>query len=164
VPNLSATLRDDVGQVGRVRLAGRFQLMNPKNFARSVIGKITGRTLREAGTSPVCQKVLLEVYRSGSITGLPPPDWRGLGFRTQSQNDEDGYLLYIFAVIGFQSRKVVEICCGDGQESNTANLILYHGCTGLLVEGDRDLATRARRFYSRHPNTTYWPPKIAHCW
>jgi hypothetical protein len=138
--------------------------MNLWNFARSIIWKITDSTFLRARPTSVSQKALFESYRAGSITGLPPPDWRGLGFRTHSQNDEDGYLIYIFAVIGFQSRRVVEICCGDGRESNTANLILYHGCTGLLVDGDQSLASQAQNFYSSHPNTMYWPPKIVHCW
>jgi hypothetical protein len=129
--------------------------MNPKNFARSIIWKIADSTFLRARPTSVSQNVLLETYRTGSIAGLPAPDWRGLGFRTQSQNDEDGYLLYIFAV---------EVCCGDGRESNTANLILYHGCTGLPVDGDHGLAKQARQFYSGQPNTMYRPPKIVHRW
>src|SRR5262249_25897765 len=50
------------------------------------------------------------------------------GFRAYSQFEEDGILLYIFSMIGFRSRKVVELCCGTGDESMSANLIINHGC------------------------------------
>src|SRR4051812_2080380 len=46
--------------------------------------------------------------------------------RVNSQNGEDGILLYIFSVIGFTNRKCVEMCAGDGMECNTANLIIQH--------------------------------------
>jgi len=61
------------------------------------------------------------------------------GFKVYSQFDEDGILLYLFSLIGFTNRKVVEICCGHGAECNTANLIINHACYGLLFDGDRQI-------------------------
>lgn len=112
----------------------------------------------------VAQKSLLELYRSNASRGLHPPDWRNVGFRVFSQNDEDGFLLYIFALIGFSSRRVVEICCGSGDESNTANLLINHACTGLLFEGNPDLVARANMFYEAQPTTCLWPPEIINEW
>jgi hypothetical protein len=68
-----------------------------------------------------------------------------------SQNGEDGILLHIFSVIGAQDHQFVEIGVGDGTQCNTANLAINFGWKGLLIEGDRELAQRARRFYQRQP-------------
>jgi hypothetical protein len=69
------------------------------------------------------------------------------GFKVYSQTDEDGILLYLLSVTGFRTRLCVEICAGDGQECNTANLIINHGYHGLLVDGNQELVDRGRRFY-----------------
>jgi hypothetical protein len=66
----------------------------------------------------------------------PPPLLDNVGFKAYSQFEEDGILLYIFSLIGFTNRKVVEICCGTGNECNTANLIIHHACHGLLLDGN----------------------------
>lgn len=112
----------------------------------------------------VGQKALFETYRSNAERGSTPPAWKDLGFRVHSQHEEDGYLLFLFAVLGFTNRRVLEICCGSGDESNTANLIVNHRCDGLLFEGSKELAERAKAFYASHPDTRYWPPKVVHDW
>ncbi|WP_250502846.1 hypothetical protein [Caballeronia sp. AZ7_KS35] len=73
-------------------------------------------------------------------------------------------MLYIFAVLGFNTRRVVEVCCGNGQESNTANLLVNHRCTGLLFEGSEALASAARQFYAEQPSTMFWPPTVVRDW
>jgi len=112
----------------------------------------------------VAQKTLFETYRVNAFQGFRPPDWRDLGWSAYSQHDEDGYLLYIFSALGFNTRRVVEVCCGNGRESNTANLLLNHRCTGALFEGSEALATVARQFYSEHSATAFWPPAIVCDW
>jgi hypothetical protein len=53
-----------------------------------------------------------------------------------SQCGEDGVLQCIYEVIGTRSRYFVEFGAWDGQHlSNTANLRLHHGWSGLLMEG-----------------------------
>jgi len=59
-------------------------------------------------------------------------------FRNYSQNGEDGILWYVFSLIGTVNKTCVEICAGNGRECNTANLIINHGWTGLLFDGDLD--------------------------
>lgn len=86
------------------------------------------------------------------------------GFRVYSQNDEDGFLLYIFSLVGLTNKRVVEICAGNGFESNTANLIINHHCIGLLFDGDHNNVSRAKKFYETNLNTKYWPPTIVHAW
>lgn len=112
----------------------------------------------------VAQKGLCEIYRGHAARGLPRPDWHDLGFRIHSEHDEDGILLYIFSLLGLTNRKLVEICCGNGAESNTANLLINHRCVGLLFDGDAQLVEQARSFYAANPSTRIWPPKILHQW
>jgi len=53
-----------------------------------------------------------------------------------SQFGEDGVLGRIYEVIGTTNRRFVEFGAWDGEHwSNTANLRLHHGWTGLLMEG-----------------------------
>lgn len=47
----------------------------------------------------------------------------------------------------------MEICAGDGIECNTANLILNHGWTGLLVDGDEANVARGSAFYAQSRQT-----------
>jgi hypothetical protein len=60
--------------------------------------------------------------------------------------------------------KSVETCAGNGIRCNTANLIIYHRWTGLLVDGDESLVEQGRRFYRRNPNTFVYPPTLVHAW
>ena len=66
---------------------------------------------------------------------------------TYSQGGEDGVLRRLFERIGARHRVFVEFGAWDGLHlSNTANLRLHHGWTGLLMEGsDRADGTVVRR-------------------
>lgn len=57
------------------------------------------------------------------------------GFRTFSQNDEDGILQEIFGRIGITHRTFVEFGVQDGLQTNT-RLLLYQGWRGLWIEAD----------------------------
>jgi len=85
-------------------------------------------------------------------------------FRNYSQNGEDGILWYVFSLVGTVNKTCVEICAGNGRECNTANLIINHGWTGLLFDGDLDNVETGRRFYRKHPDTFTYPPKFVHGW
>ena len=53
-----------------------------------------------------------------------------------SQGGEDGVLLRLFEKVGVRNRSFVEFGAWDGRHlSNTANLRLHHGWSGLLMEG-----------------------------
>lgn len=86
------------------------------------------------------------------------------GFSCYSQTDEDGILLYLFAILGTVNRRCVEICAGNGLECNTANLLLNHGWHGLLVDGAADRVQRGRRFYSASRRTYVYPPTFVDTW
>jgi len=103
-------------------------------------------------------------YQALAAAGGPFPSLADIGFQAFSQTDEDGILLYLFALVSARERTCVEICAGDGRECNTANLIINHGWTGLLVDGDARLVERGRRFYREHPHTRIAPPTFVHAW
>src|SRR5690606_6410431 len=86
------------------------------------------------------------------------------GFKVYSQFNEDGILLYIFSLIGFSNRKVVEICAGHGEECNTANLIINHACHGLLFDGDGANIEHAQKFFARNQSTWLLPPICKQAW
>lgn len=82
-----------------------------------------------------------------------PPDWRkdleAHASQVHSQGGEDGVLLRLFEKIGARHRHFVEFGAWDGLHlSNTANLRLNHGWSGLLMEGsdraDGELVQRER--------------------
>ena len=86
------------------------------------------------------------------------------GFRCFSQSDEDGLLLYIFSLVGTTNKRVVEICAGDGIECNASNLIINHGWSGLLFDGNEQNITSGNRFYARCRDTYSRPPTFVHAW
>jgi len=71
------------------------------------------------------------------------------GFRTYSQNDEDGIIQEIFARIGIENSTFIEFGVEDGQQSNTA-LLLYKGWRGLWIEcSDKHYASISEFFKSQ---------------
>lgn len=91
-------------------------------------------------------------------------DFSDVQFRAFSQNEEDGILLYIFSLINMKSKIAVEICSGNGIECNAANLIINHGFTGLLIDGDKKKCEVSKKFYNSHQNTFCWPPTVVNSW
>ena len=73
-------------------------------------------------------------------------------------------LLYIFSLIGMGSRVAVEVCAGNGIESNSANLIVNHGFSGLLFDGNEKDIQTAREFFAHSKDTFVFPPKTIHAW
>ena len=110
----------------------------------------------------VAQKVLVETYRNNFQS--KGRDFRDVGFGIYSQHDEDGILLYIFSLIGVETYRAVEMCAGTGIECNTANLILNHRWTALLVDGDRQNISKAKAFYSMRLESMHWLPDIVEAW
>ncbi len=88
---------------------------------------------------------------STSAAAPPAPDWRSdlesHAKQVYSQGGEDGVLLRLFDIIGVRHRSFVEFGAWDGVHlSNTANLRLNHGWSGLLMDGsDRADGTLVRR-------------------
>jgi hypothetical protein len=91
-------------------------------------------------------------------------DFDEVEFRNHSQNGEDGILWYIFSLLGTANKRCVEICAGSGTQCNCANLIINHGWTGLLFDGNEDLIKKGRQNFRNHPDTFTYPPKLVHAW
>lgn len=134
------------------------------NIARKIrrLAKFQQNPTRQAQDSVVAQKLLMERYRTER--GACLQKLRDVGFGIYSQHDEDGILLYIFGLIGVVSYRSVEICAGNGIECNTANLLLNHRWTGLLVDGNPKNVSAAKEFYLSRPETMHWPPDIVGEW
>ncbi len=119
---------------------------------------------RHSSVDKGSQILLTLKYKQFLYDKRPLPTFGDVGFRAYSQNDEDGILLYIFALIGTTNRRAVEVCAGNGIERNTANLIVNHGWTALLFDGDKDNVSRGQSFYSRCRDTFIFPPTFVHAW
>jgi hypothetical protein len=86
------------------------------------------------------------------------------GFRVYSEFEEDGMILYVLALIGFKSKKVVEMCCGTGRECMATNLILNHGFDGYLFDGDPRNIESARGFFQSKKDCLLYIPVLRHAW
>ncbi len=129
-----------------------------------VMQRLGDERIEQVANAAVSQKALLATYRQLHHSQAKPLPFADVGFSAHSQYEEDGILLYIFALIGATNRRCVEICCGDGVECNTANLIIEHGFNGLLVDGDDANIARASDYYGNHRRTRHWPPVITKQW
>ncbi len=93
----------------------------------------------------------------------PPPeeiDFSKHELSVFSQNGEDGVLGIIFEMIKPTHRYAVEFGASDGIEnSNTRNLIINFGWSGLLIEGDKKFAYMAKKNYEYLPRV-----KVIHAW
>ena len=125
-----------------------------------------GQTIHDGDSCPskLSQLLLIQQYQALARAGGPLPEFADVEFRAFSQNGEDGILLYLTALLGAKSRRVLEICAGDGMQCNAANLIINHGWEGLLFDGDAENIARGRGFYARHPDTSSLPPRLVQAW
>jgi hypothetical protein len=103
-------------------------------------------------------------YQALAESGKRLPGLDEVGFKVLSQTDEDGILLFIFSIIGTHNKKSVEICAGNGIECNTSNLIIHHGWSGLLIDGNASLVKQGQEFYQKNRYTYVYPPTFAHSW
>ena len=100
----------------------------------------------------IAQRHLYHYYRNLALTGSVP-SLRETGFRCFSQFEEDGKLLFIFAMLGQPSGAFVDIGSADGINSNCANLALNFGWRGVFIDGNENSIIRGREFYENHPDT-----------
>lgn len=144
----------------RARLAAR---------ARAVLSGVLSpqerKQIDEIGSVGKGMQLLLALkYQEMRHASVPLPRFADVEFRAYSQNGEDGILLYLFSLLGTADKTCVEICAGNGIECNCANLLINHGWTGLLVDGNPANVEEGRRFYARSRDTFSWPPLFLHSW
>jgi hypothetical protein len=108
----------------------------------------------------VAQRHLYNYYQNEIRRGMRW-DLGDTGFRNCSQFEEDGILLYIFAAIGMNNRRFVDIGSGNGINSNCANFLLNFGWHGLFIDGSERNIDAGRAYYGKHPDTWLFPPKFA---
>lgn len=135
-------------------------LKSARDYALGPVGKRTVGSFENT----ISQLHLTLAYRQIAGSGGVLPALSDTGFTVYSADDVDGILLFVFAVIGTTNKKCVEICAGDGIQCNTANLIINHGWTGLLVDGNADSVERARHYYGINRSTAIYPPTIVNSW
>lgn len=111
------------------------------------------------------QKILINQHQDNARRGVKThADIAEAGFRCYSQFEEDGIILYVLSLIGMSSRKVVEICCGVGSECMAANLILNHGYSGYLFDGDKSNVQAATHFFRSKKDCLLSLPEIRQAW
>ena len=142
----------------------------PKQRIKAMLSRAVSGVMREheeasrleAKTSvalKVAQRHLFNYYQQTALQGMR---WRlsDMGFRVFSQFEEDGILLYIFAVIGTHNRTFVDIGSADGINSNCANLLVNFGWNGLFIDGSEQNIARGKAYYEKHPDTWAYPPRF----
>ena len=102
------------------------------------------------------KQMALHYLEAKNKNALPPIT--ETGFKVFSQFEEDGYLLFIFSIIGHGKKTFIEIGANDGINSNCSNLCIHFGWTGLFFEGDNTLIKRGRKFYSKYPTPYHAKP------
>jgi hypothetical protein len=116
-----------------------------------------GRYLRRRIATPITQRIdmqselLYEMHVRELLRSAPynrPQRLEPHGFRSFSQNDEDGILQEIFRRIGTDAGTFVEFGLQTGMQSNT-RLLLYRGWRGLWIEADADACGMIRRVFAR---------------
>jgi len=77
-----------------------------------------------------------------------------------SQFEEDGMLLFIFAVIGMDCKSFIEIGSDDGVNSNSANLYFNFGWHGLFIDANPRSVSRGRKFFQKYPHPWFYQPQF----
>ena len=96
-----------------------------------------------------------ELLHRNELPALPET-----GFRVFSQFEEDGLLVFVFAMIGMDNKVFVEIGSDDGVNSNSANLYFNFGWRGLFIDGNPKSIKRGERFFAKYPHPWFYKPKF----
>lgn len=136
-----------------------------------VVRDSVGSALREAIASNqeiFCQQIQRNIvnqymlFKQNKI--VPYNNIQDAGFRVYYQFEEDGIILYVLSMIGFRTKRVVEMCCGSGDECMSTNLILNHGFDGYLFDGNQDNIARADTFFRSKKDCLLYPPVLTQSW
>jgi hypothetical protein len=136
------------------------QRIGARLFGPEVLSEVD----RASSTTKPIQILLSQRYQEIVRRRDPLPAFREVEFRTFSQNGEDGILLFLFSIAGMTNRKLLDLGSGNGLVANSTNLLVYHGWTGLLLDGDENNVAMAREFFARCRDTGIWPPTVAQAW
>lgn len=107
------------------------------------------------------QQLLLLYYRQLAFEDHPL-SLRDVSWDVSYSTGEDDILLNKISIIGMDTWLAVDIGCGEVCGSNIANLLVYHGYSGLLMDGDRLNVRMSRDFCLYCPQTCFNPPSVVH--
>lgn len=105
----------------------------------------------------ISQRQLFHYYRDKQQGGNLPA-LKDTGFRVFSQFEEDGKLLFIFAMLGMENKTFIEIGSDDGVNSNSANLYFNFDWQGLFIDGNPKSIARGKRFFEKYPHPWFPSP------
>jgi len=100
-------------------------------------------------------------YKQMAAAGGPLPSYRDVGFKVFCDADEDGILLFLLTVVGSGRKRLIELGSASLNASNTSNLILHHGWSGLLVDADEEAMTATEAEFK---NLGVRPPTMVNAW
>lgn len=103
------------------------------------------------------QQVFVQRIRKEASEGKLSPISEN-GFKNFSQFEEDGLVLYLFALLDSKNKTFVEFGADDGINSNAANLHFHHDFTGLFLDGNPKAIERGRYFYKKYGNQNVTAP------
>ncbi len=89
------------------------------------------------------------------------PTYRDVGFGVFCDSDEDGILLFLTTLVGSGSRRLIDLGFATVEASNSANLVVHHGWTGLLVDADGSAIGRAQAEFRA---LGAYPPRMVSAW
>jgi len=143
--------------IGSIREASKSLI---DRTAQVLLGRQAVQERTSAATKIALQQLYLH-YRERVEANLPLCHPREAGLRIFSQFDEDGIIVFLLGAVGVGTYRFVDIGAGDGVTgSNTANLALNLGFDGAMFDGNFDRVRYGQRFYARHPDTRYLPPRF----
>ncbi len=129
-----------------------------KNFLKDKFLVLKVRNRFEPAVQ-IGQRQLFHHYKE-LVKKKEPIALKDTGFRVFSQFEEDGILLYIFAVLGMKNKTFVEVGCDDGVNSNSANLYFNFGWRGLFIDGNKQSVKRGVKFFNKYPHNWLYTPKF----
>lgn len=120
---LSRVLRPITRRVGDVLC----RLMNP---TLPLPRALAYRILSKYGEAKLVQQLWLHYVQTTAALSIHQSE-----YSLMTSDQIDGMLLFLLARGGFTNRVSVDIGAGDGINGNTANLILFHGFRGFMIDG-----------------------------
>jgi hypothetical protein len=118
-------------------------------------------SLTTASPSLKASQVQLYTYYQGlAKQNQPLPSIFDTGYRVCSEAEEDGMLVFLFAVLGTKNKTFVDIGAANGINSNCANLAINFGWHGLFIDGSEEKIEQGKKFYSTLADTSLYPPKF----
>ena len=121
-----------------------------KNFLKKYLKYYKVRNRLSSDVTQHQRKLVQQYQESKANRSLPKI--QESGFKLFSQFEEDGLILYLFALLDEPCRKFIEFGSDDGINSNSANLYYHHDFEGLFLDGNSNAIERGKYFFKRHSN------------